>query len=67
MDAIVNGIRKRWHLDHTQRRQIGLLNKFLADCRRDEQLQAHWADIPATFALDLARPYVSGLSESTGL
>jgi len=65
MDAIVNGIRKRWHLDHTQRRQIGLLNKFLADCRRDEKLQAHWADIPATFALDLARHRPRGTKSRT--
>lgn len=65
MDAIVSGIRKRWHLDHTQRRQIGLLNRFLAYCRREEALQEHWGDIPSTFALDLARHRPRGTKSRT--
>ena len=65
MDAIVTAIRKRWHLDHTQRRQIGLLNRFLAHCRRDEDLQECWGDIPSTFALDLAKHRPRGTKSRT--
>lgn len=65
MDAIVAGIRKRWHLDHTQRRQIGLLNVFVAYCRREDALQNFWADIPSTFAVDLARHRPKGTKSRT--
>lgn len=65
MDAIVSGIRKRWHLDHTQRRQIGLLNRFVAHCRRDEALHEYWGDIPSTFAVDLAKHRPRGTKSRT--
>lgn len=65
MDAIVSGIRKRWHLDHTQRRQIGLLNRFVAHCRRDEALHDSWGDIPSTFAVDLAKHRPRGTRSRT--
>ena len=65
MDAIVGGIRKRWHLDHTQRRQIGLLNRFVAHCRRDEALHEYWGAIPSTFAVDLAKHRPRGTKSRT--
>lgn len=65
MDAVVCGIRKRWDLDHTQRRQIGLLDRFVSDCRRDEAIQEYWGDIPTTFALDRARHRPAGTQSRT--